>query len=61
MAKQEIPTDSSVLIELLMKRYPDTMDTSDDDAFTRGKKAGVVELLRELKANLRYLKTKEAL
>jgi len=50
MAKTEIPTRSEDLIALLAKRYPDKLDISETlGPFERGKYAGVVELLRELK------------
>jgi len=53
MAKVVIPIKSSDLIEQLQKRFPDKLDVSEDKSpFERGKIAGVVELLRELKQNL---------
>jgi len=49
MAKTIIPSKSSDLINLLNKRYPDVLDVQEClSPFERGKKAGVVELLREL-------------
>jgi len=53
MAKVIIPASSRDLITMLNKRYPDVLDVSETlGSFDRGKKAGVVELLRELKQNL---------
>jgi len=53
MAIMKIPTASSDLITLLDKRYPDVLDTSETmGPFERGKRAGVVLLLRELKQAL---------
>jgi hypothetical protein len=53
MAKQYIPPTSRELITLLDKRYPDILDTEDSlSPFERGKVAGVVQLLRELKQQL---------
>ena len=39
---------SSNLIQMLSERFPDKLDLTDESPFNRGKKAGVVELLREL-------------
>jgi hypothetical protein len=53
MAKVVIPTSSRDLITMLDKRYPDVLDVSEAlSPFERGKKAGVIELLRELKQAL---------
>jgi len=53
MAKTIIPIKSSDLIQQLELRFPDKLDVEDASPFERGKKAGVVELLRELKHNLK--------
>ena len=53
MAKVIIPNKSVDLITQLDKRYPDILDVSESlSPFERGKKAGVVELLRELKQSI---------
>lgn len=50
MAILKVPTASRELIGLLNKRYPDVLDVTDTlSPFERGKQAGVVLLLRELK------------
>ena len=50
MAIMKVPHKSEELIAILTKRYPDVLDTSETlSPFERGKIAGVVELLRELK------------
>ena len=50
MAKQTIPSSSRDLIELLRVRFPDVLDVNETKSpFERGKYAGIVELLRELK------------
>ena len=55
MAKTVIPIKSSDLIEQLLLRFPDKLDVDEEltSPFERGKRAGVVELLRELKINLK--------
>lgn len=55
MAKTVIPIKSSDLITQLLQRFPDKLDVYEDisSPFERGKKAGVVELLRELQSNLK--------
>jgi hypothetical protein len=54
MAIMKIPTNSNDLITQLDKRYPDVLDTSETlSPFERGKVAGVVLLLRELKQAMR--------
>lgn len=55
MAKIIIPIKSYDLIKQLEERFPDELDVADAPPFERGKKAGVVELIRELKY---YLKEK---
>ena len=53
MAKWIIPTNSRDLITALDKRYPDVLDVSETlSPFERGKRAGVIELLRELKQTI---------
>lgn len=53
MAIRKIPLDSKDLIQQLDKRYPDVLDVSETlSPFERGKVAGVIELLRELKQAL---------
>jgi uncharacterized coiled-coil protein SlyX len=50
MAKTNVPSNSRELITMLDKRFPDRLDTLETQSeFQRGKVAGVVELLRELK------------
>jgi hypothetical protein len=50
MAIRKIPLYSKDLISELDKRFPDVLDTTgSSNLFDRGKIAGVVELLRELK------------
>lgn len=55
MAKIIIPTNSLDLIEQLLLRFPDKIEVDEDKTspFARGKRAGVVELLRELKQNIK--------
>ena len=54
MAKIVIPTKSSDLIQQLDERFPDKLDVEETTSpFDRGKKAGVVELIRELKFYLK--------
>ena len=49
--KVTIPTLSRDLIQQLDKRFPDKLDTYEiNSEFERGKLAGVIELLRELKS-----------
>jgi len=53
VAIRKIPLDSKDLIQQLDKRYPDVLDVSETlSPFERGKVAGVIELLRELKQAL---------
>lgn len=50
MAYKPLPTQSEELLIELTKRYPDILDVSESlGPFERGKVAGVIELLRELK------------
>jgi len=53
MAKIIIPINSYDLIKQLEERFPDELDVVDTPPFERGKKAGVVELIRELKYYLK--------
>lgn len=54
MAIVKIPPKSRDLINQLTERYPDILDVSESQGpFERGKVAGVVELLRELKQALK--------
>ncbi len=54
MAKIIIPIKSSDLIAQLEQRFPDELDVRENTpSFDRGKRAGIFELLRELK---HYLK-----
>ena len=53
MAIRKIPQGSRELIKALTERYPDVLDVSETlSPFERGKVAGVVELLRELKQSI---------
>ena len=55
MAKITIPTLSSDLIKMLDKRFPDIYDVDNKEPFERGKYAGIIELLRELKQGLKEM------
>jgi len=51
MAHKAIPIHSKDLLLELTKRYPDALDIYESlSPFERGKQAGVVQLLRELKS-----------